>query len=363
MPDKPASERTEKATPQRMKKARDEGQIPQSQEVSSAMQIAVLLGVLALTSGGLYQWFTCQMRGGLSLQAAGAMDTAAFAELLRAKCAQCLAMLVPFLVTAGVVSVLGSVLVGGLAFCPKAIRLDLSRVSPIKGLKNLVSLRSVVKLLISIAKLTVFLAITWQYLGGRMGILLSLQWASPAGILCATGRLVLGLGIRIVAALVAIAGVDFLYQRWNHRRQLRMTRQEVKEERKQHEVSPEIKGRIHSVRLALVRKRMLHDVPGADVVVTNPTHYAVALRYEAKEMAAPQVVAKGADFLCEKIKEIARANGVPIVEKPDLARALYAAAEPGETIPETLFVVVAEILAMIYRLQKKAPALSLDTSK
>ena len=202
MSDKPASERTEKATPQRLKKARDEGQVPQSQEVSSAALIAVLLGILALTSGGLYQWFTSQMRGGLSLQVTGAMETATFADLLSTKCAQCLVMLLPFLATAAAVSVLGSVLVGGLAFSPKAIRLDLSRISPIKGLKNLVSLRSVVKLLISIAKLTIFLAITWHYIGGRMGILLSLQWASPAGILFTIARLVLGLGIRIVAALV-----------------------------------------------------------------------------------------------------------------------------------------------------------------
>ena len=362
MPEKPASERTEKATPQRLRKARAEGQTAQSQEVPSAIMIAALLVVLAVTSGGLYRWFTSQMRGGLLFQVTGPMETETFAELLGAKCAQGFVVLLPFLLTAAVVSVLGSVLVGGLAFAPKAIRLDLSRISPIKGFKNLVSLRSVVKLLIAIAKLTVFIAIAWHYLGGRMGMLLSLQWSSPVGILCTIGRLVLGLGIRIGAALAAIAGVDFLYQRWNHRRQLRMTRQEVKEERKQHEVSPEVKGRVHAVQLAMARKRMLQDVPGADVVVSNPTHYAVALRYDAKEAAAPMVVAKGADFLCEKIKEIARANGVPVIEKPELARALYAAAEPGEIIPETLFVAVAEILAMIYRLRKRAPALSLDTS-
>jgi len=120
---------------------------------------------------------------------------------------------------------------------------------------------------------------------------------------------------------------------------------------------------MRSLQMAMAQKRTLQDVPTADVVVTNPTHYAVAIRYDAAEMQAPQVVAKGSDFLCEKIKEIARANDVPIVEKPSLARALYAAAEPGEVIPEALFIAVAEILATIYRLKKQAPAMSLDTNK
>ena len=363
MAEKPASERTEQATPQRMKKARTEGQVAQSQEVPSAMMIAALILVLVLTAGQMYQWFTSQMREGLLFRLDASLSADAFGEVLCAKGAQCLIVLLPFLMAMAVASATGSILVGGLAYSPKAIRLDLSRISLIKGFKNLISLRSIVKLLIAIAKLTVFLAIAWQYISERMNVLLSLQWTSPTGTLCTIARLVLGLSIRIAVALTAIASIDFLYQRWNHRRQLRMTRQEVKEERKQHEVSPEIKGRIRSMQMAMAQKRMLQDVPDADVVVTNPTHYAVAIRYEATDMAAPRVVAKGADFMCEKIKEIARANGVPIIEKPELARALYAAAEPGEVIPETLFVAVAEILAAIYRLKKKAPPLSLDSSE
>ena len=181
------------------------------------------------------------------------MSTAVFGGLLRARGGQMLVVLVPCLLVAAAMSLLGSVMVGGLAFAPKAIRLDLSRLSPIKGFKNLVSLRSVVKLLIALVKLTVFVTIAWHYLRGRTDILLSLHWASPTGMLCAIGRLILGLGVRITAALVVIAGVDLLYQRWHYRRQLRMTRQEVKDERKQYEVSPELKGRIHSVRLAMAR--------------------------------------------------------------------------------------------------------------
>ena len=354
MADKPASERTEKPTPERLKKAREEGQFTQSQEVPSAVMIVAMLLVLVMASGTLYRWFVVQLRDGLSsFVSTGTMGAQGFSALLADKFAGCLVMLTPFMLTAAAASVAGSILVAGLAFSPKGLKLDISRISPVKGFKNLLSLRSIVKLLISIVKLIVLLTVAWKYLSARKDSLLALQWASAEGTLCVIGRLVLGLGGRIGAAMIVIASIDLLYQRWNHRRQLRMTRQEVKEERKRYEVSPEIKGRMRAIQIALARKRMLQEVPTADVVVTNPTHYAVALRYDTEEMAAPQMVAKGADFMCEKIKEIAKANNVPIVEKPELAQALFASVEPGEAIPETLFIAVAEILAMIYRLRKR----------
>ncbi len=363
MADKPASERTEQATPQRTKKARTEGQIAQSEEVPSAIMIGALILTLVLTAGHMYQWFTSQVRDGLLVTLDAPMSTETFAQVLYAKGVQCFVVLVPFLLTAAAASVIGSLMVGGWAFSPKAIRMDLSRISPLKGLKNMISLRSVVKLLLSLTKMAILLVIAWQYLASQMDTLLSLHWRSAAGTLSVASKMIVGLSVRIAVALAAIASIDFLYQRWNYRRQLRMTRQEVKEEHKEHEVSSETRGRVRSMQMAMAQKRTLQDVPTADVVVVNPTHFAVAIRYDAVEMPAPQVVAKGSDFLCEKIKEIARANGVPIIEKPELARALYAAAEPGEVIPEALFVAVAEILASIYRLKKSAPPLSRDTSE
>ncbi len=352
MAEKGASAKTEKATPERLKKARAKGQVPQSQEVPSALMIGSLLILLALMSGQLYQWFATRLSGGLSLHVSGSIDNEAFAELLHSSGAACLTVLAPFLFVAAGMSVMGSMAAGGWAFAPKAIKVDMSRISPIKGLKNLFTVKSVVKLLVSLAKLAVILVIAWQYIAGRMDSLLGLQWATPAGTLCAVAGFILGLAGRVVVALMAIACADLLYQRWNYKRELRMSRQEVKEERKQHEVAPEVKGRIRAVQMALARKRMLQDVPTADVVITNPVHFAVALRYDAGTMAAPQVVAKGADFLCRKIKEIAAEHNVPVIEKPELARTLYAAVEVGQVIPETLFITVAEVLAMIYRMRK-----------
>jgi flagellar biosynthesis protein FlhB len=363
MAEKSAAERTEEATPQRLKKARGEGQIAQSQEVPSAMILGALIIALALTAGQSYQWFASQMRDGLLFSTDRPLSSDVFGDVLYAKGVECFAVLLPILLALVMASVASSLMVAGWAYSPKAIRMDLSRVSPIKGLKNLISLKSIVKLLVSIAKMTVLLALAWHYISSRLGILLELHWSSASGVLFVAAQLIMGLGVRIIVALAAIAAIDFLYQRWNYRRQLKMTRQEVKEEHKEHEVSSEVKGRIRSLQMAMSQKRTLQEVPNADVVIANPTHFAVAIRYDSSEMPAPQVVAKGADFMCQKIKEIARESGVPVIEKPELARAIYAAVEPGEVIPEAMFVAVAEILATIYRLKKQAPALSLDTSK
>ena len=356
MAEKAASERTEKPTSERLKKAREKGQIPQSREVPSAMMIGALLVAMALMAERLFGWLTLQVSEGLSLCPAGPMDGRTFAHLLQMRATGCLAVLAPFLAAAVAASAFGSMAVGGWAFSVKALKPDLGRLSPIKGLKNLFSFRSIMQLLIATAKLAVIVAIAWHYLGSRFDVVLSLQWTTPQATLCAIGRLIFGLVARIAVALAAIALVDMLYQRWNYKRQLRMTRQEVKEERRQHEASPEVKGRIRAAQMAAARRRMLQDVPTADVVVTNPDHYAVALRYDAETMDAPQVVAKGADFLCQKIKEIARKHNVPIIERPHLARALYAAVEVDQVVPETLFVAVAEVLAMIYRMRKKNQA-------
>jgi flagellar biosynthetic protein FlhB len=186
-----------------------------------------------------------------------------------------------------------------------------------------------------------------------MAPVLRLHWATPARAVAAMAALVFGLTLRVAIGLAAIAAFDLLFQKWKHRRDLRMTRQELKEERKQYEISPELRGRIRAVQIQMARRRMLQEVPKADVVVTNPDHVAVALAYDADAMNAPRVVAKGADFLCQKVKEIARAHGVPVVHRPELARALYATVDVGQEIPETLFVAVAEVLAMIYRMHSK----------
>jgi len=357
MPDKPASERTEEATPERLKKAREEGQVPQSRELPSAIMIAALLLSLALLGGGLFAWFTGQVRDGLSVRPPEALGFTGVEGVVRQKMTSALAAAAPFLLVAAAASIFASLLSSGWAFSPKAAAIKLERISPVRGLKNLFSTRSLVRLLISLGKLIVILGIVYAYLADNLPACLALRWAEPAGALVTIGRLVLGLMGRIAIGVLVLAGIDLLYQRRKYKKDLRMTRQEVKEERKQHEVSPEVKGRIRAVQIEMVRKRMLQEVPTADVVLANPTHVAVAIRYEAKSMEAPLVVAKGGDLLCEKIKEIARTHGVPVLHRPELARTLYAAVDVGKPIPEALFVAVAEVLALIYRLRRRRTGL------
>ena len=353
MAEKPASERTEQATPERLRKAREEGNIPTSEEVPSALIIVATIVVLVFLSADLYRYFVAQMQQGLTMGLRGPMDVATYGGLFKGKAGEMLLVLAPVLVVVMLASAGASLLSGGWSVSTKPLKLDLGRINPFAGMKNLISLTSLVKLSISMVKFAVIGVVVWLYIRDRMEDLLSLSGSTPEGTLSTALRLTLGVAGRIAVAMLAIAGADLLYQRWHHKRELRMSLQEVKEERKQYELPPEVKGRMRSIQLASTRKRMMKTVPQADVVIVNPTHVAVALKYDPKRMAAPMVVGKGADFLCQTIKEIAAKHKIPIVEKPDLARALYATVEEGQPVPESLYVAVAEVLAMIFKLKKK----------
>jgi flagellar biosynthetic protein FlhB len=352
MADQPASERTEEPTPERLRKAREEGQVPQSQEVPSALLLGSLLVVGALMAYPFFSYFVHEVEKGLTTVPTGPMDTSAFHAVLGDALRGGLMILLPFLAAAGAMSIFSSAIASGLAYCPKALKFKLDRISPVKGMKNLVSKKSLVRLLVSLAKLALILLILYTFLRGCMGRLTELHWTAPAATMHRMFMLVGDLVLRVVLALVALAVIDWLWQRHSYRKQLRMTRQEVKEERKQYEQSSEVKGRIRSIQVAMARKRMLNEVASADVVVTNPTHFAVALRYDSLNMKAPEVVAKGADFMAARIREVARENGVPVIERPPLARALYTTVDAGQAIPESLFVAVAEVLAMIYEMRR-----------
>jgi len=352
MAEKPASERSEKPTPDRLRKARREGKVPQSTEVSSALMISTLLIVLFVGGSKLYGALAAEVRAGVSLSLPARGD-ADLPGRLQATGERLMVIVLPFLLSALTVSLLSSLLVSGWACATKAVSPDPNRISPATGFKNLFSVRMPVQLLFSLVKLTLILAAVYTYLQGRMETCLSLRWATPGQTLLTIATLVAGLTVRIIVVLLAVGLADALFQRWKHRRDLRMTRQEVKEEVKEHEVSPHVRSRIRSLQMSMARRRMLKEVPAADLVLVNPTHVAVALKYDAAAMDAPKVVAKGADFIAEKIRAVAAAHDVPIVRKPELARTLYETVELDQFIPESLFVAVAEVLAMIYRLRRK----------
>ena len=353
MPEQPAAERTEQPTPRRLKKARDKGRVPQSQELTSIVTLLVLVAMVALLAPNLLKWFMVQIRQGMLCENGIFADSGSFSDFFGRKTIDSILIICPILVALFAGSVIAGVAISGLNFAPKAINLKFNRLNPVEGLGKLVNARSLVKLLVSILKLFFVSLIVWFYLKNKLDVLADLRWAWSGQILAVIMKIILGLMIRVGIALMVIAIADAFYQKWKYIKELKMTRQELKEERKDTEGSPEVKGRIRKVQLGMAMKRMLQEVPKASVVLVNPTHVAVALRYEAKTMEAPVMVAKGADHLAEKIREIARAYGVPIVRRPELARTIYSTVGPGNPIPESLYVAVAEVLAMIYRLRHR----------
>lgn len=353
MADKPASEKTEQATPERLRKAREKGQVAQSQEVPSAIITGGVLVILALNGPAMLGWFRKMLAEALLTPTATTDSQGVFCDFLRTRGMESLVIIMPFLIICGVLSMASSVAISGLTFSPKVLKIDWSKVNPIKGFKNIISAKAVVRLIMSLLKMSVLGTICYLYIQDETLAIVHLRWASPAQAIVGIAGLILGLMTRVVVALFVIGGIDYVYQKWTHSKDMRMTRQEVKEERKQYEGSPEIKRKVRMIQMAMTSKRMLQAVPSADVVITNPTHFAVALQYDRKTMASPIVLAKGPDLLAQRIKGIAREHGVPIVERPALARSLYAAVEVGQPIPSNLFVAVAEVLAMIVRLRKK----------
>ncbi|MHC4060546.1 MAG: flagellar biosynthesis protein FlhB [Planctomycetota bacterium] len=351
MADQPAAEKTEQPTPKRLEKARAKGQVPQSQELPSAVTLLVLVTAVALLAPSLMGWLVLQMKEGMSGQAGVFTDSTTFINFVNAKIVDSMIVIGPILAVLFAASVCACVSISGLNFAPEAVSLKWNIISPVTGLQKLIDTRSLVRLVLSIFKLFFVGLIVWLYLRSRLDTFAALRWAWSAQIVAVIGKVILGLMIRVGIALLAIAVADALYEKWKYVKDLKMTRQEVKEERKDTEGSPEIKGRIRRIQFEMAMRRISAEVPKATVVLVNPTHVAVALRYEAKTMEAPVVVAKGADHLAEKIREIARAYGVPVVRRPELARTIYSTVEPGGFIPETLYVAVAEVLALIYRLR------------
>ena len=353
MPERPAAERTEQPTPRRLDRARKKGNLPQSQELTNIVSLLILIVAVALTAPSLMRWAVLQIENGMSCENGVFADTSSFLNFTGAKIIDSILIMCPVLAAILVGSITAGIAVSGLSFSPQALRLKFDQLNPMEGLRRLVNARSMVRLLASILKLLFISFIVWYYLQSRLNTLAALRWSWSEQMLNVIAKTAFGLLIRICLALLVIAVADAFYQKWKYTQELKMTRQEVKQERKETEGSPEVKGRIRRLQIEIATRRIMEEVPKASVVLVNPTHVAVALRYDARTMNAPIMVAKGADHIAEKIREIARAYGVPIISRPELARTIYATVKPGKPIPEKLYVAVAEVLALIYRLRHK----------
>lgn len=342
-----ATERTEQPTPRRLEEARQSGRIPRSTDLTAA--VALLGGLLLLKAlgpglGGELLELVRMVGDASDVRAAGLSD---WTTRLIWRCGLAVG---PFLLLLVVTAVAGCVVQSGVPLAWKRLVPKLNHLNPLNGLRRLWSLQSLTRLAMSVLKMVLIAAVAYFTIAGDVRAMLAAGALEPAGVLRAGGELVLKLALRVALLLLALALLDYGYQRWEWWRNLKMTRQEVRDELKNMEGDPQMRARRRRVQSQLALQRLRVDVPRADVVVTNPSEYAVALQYDEATMRAPRVVAKGADWMALRIRQIAQECRIPVVQRPPLARALYAAVEVGREIPPTFYRAVAEVLAYVYQL-------------
>jgi flagellar biosynthetic protein FlhB len=352
MAESPGQERTERATAKRRMEARKQGQVALSREVPSALILIAVLGVFYFAGSRVLEDLTRlfgEFFGQLHTTRLRTVNDAA--ALISALFRSCLLLLSPMVLPLLVAGVAGNILQIGFEIHAEPLAPKLSKLNPLAGLKRIVSMRGLVELVKSLVKVLFIGAIAWSVVSGYLADFPTLMRRDIAGIWEFTHTAAYRILFYVCLATVVLAVLDYAYQRWQHEENLKMTKQEIRDERKQTEGDPQIKSRIRSLQRQAAYHRMIAEVPTADVVITNPTHLAIALRFDPAEMNAPQVVAKGADHVAARIRDIAREHGVPLVENKPLAQSLYRLADPGDYIPVELYRAVAEVLAYVYRLK------------
>ena len=351
MAEESGQERTEEPTPKRQADSKKKGQIARSRDFNTMAIVAMAAAALLMMGGSFSDGLSQLMIQGLTPTRAQIFDKMQVADIFLDSILDALTIIAPFLAIMFIVALTAPVLIGGWAFSWESIQPKFSKLNPISGIKKMFSLKSLVELIKTMAKFVLVTAVAVAVLWSQSDSFLQLgnqnikTAFANAGDLFSTGFMLLSI------ALIMIAAIDVPFQIWDHMRQMRMTLQEVKDEMKDSEGRPEVKGKIRQLQREMSERRMLEDVPQADVVITNPEHYAIALKYDQEKGKAPVVVAKGVDFIAASIRKVAIHNDVTLVEAPPLARAIFYNAEIGDEIPESLYLAVAQILAYVFHLK------------
>ncbi len=345
-------ERTEPASPQRLKQAREDGQVARSQELNTFALLATVGVSIWVLGGQLLSGLTGLMRSGLTLSAEDGFRADQMVRLLGRHGSTGFMAIAPVLAAALLAALVAPLLLNGWLFALKPLRPDFSRLNPLTGFGRIFSAHGLVELVKALSKVFVVGGIATLVIWESLDAVLSLSQETTAGAATHAARLVGWTLILMVVGTALIAAIDVPYQLWNHQRKLRMSRAELKREAKESEGDPQIKARIRSLQREAARKRMMAEVPKADVVITNPTHYSVALSYKENAARAPRIVAKGRDLTAVRIRELAREHRIPVVEAPPLARALYRHVDLDDEIPEALYTAVAEVLAYVFQLRR-----------
>lgn len=351
-------EKTEPATPKRRSKAREEGQVAKSQDLTAASILLTGLFGLYLTAmlgkGTLLAMFTNVIEHlGSSLM----FDDAWWARPVREGAGTFFLIWFPLALACFIVTIVVLLRQVKFKLSAKPLELKFDKFNPVKGMKKIISARSIIEMLKGLAKAGLLMFMLYRFIMNEQAEFMSIMLFPMEVGASHMMTKIWGLGVRMALVLLLIGFIDYGYQKWSFEKSIRMSKQDIKDEHKQSEGDPMIKSKIRQKQRELARSRMMSDVPKADVVVTNPTHVAVAIQYDANTMQAPVVLAKGVDFIAMKIRGIAEEHKIPIVEDPPLARLLLAEVEIGESIPQEMYRAVAEVLAFVYRLKnKRAPA-------
>jgi flagellar biosynthetic protein FlhB len=346
-------EKTEQPTEKRLEDARKKGQVAKSKELPLCLMILFTsIFLYFVTSHGFQEMFKVYVSYvrniNLDINASNIYGILSFGAY------RWMWIMMPLFALLIVIAIAGNVLQTGFMWSTEAMQFKFEKINPLNGMKKLFSKRSAVEVLKSILKIAILSCIAYSIIRNELPTILSLPGKDTGMIATYLGTTCFYLAIKVGVVFLFIVVLDFLYQKWQHKKDLMMTHQEVKEEFKEREGNPLVKSRIRSLQREMARRRMIEDVKTADVIVTNPTHFAIGLKYQFGAMPAPKIVAKGAGFVAEKIKEVARLHGVALIENKPIARALFYAVKVGDYIPEQFYVIVAELLAEVYRQRNKA---------
>lgn len=349
-----AGEKTEKATPKKRQDSRKKGQVLKSPDVTSAIVLLAVFLFLFFSAGfmreRLFTFFYQTFNRYILIDTFSVdMIMQIYSDVLL----EAGLLVLPIMLISVVAGIAGNVFQFGLLFTTEPLKLDLKKLDPIKGLKRIFSVKAIIELIKSVLKISLIGSVTFVILWMNLEEVLSLSFKSPWDTLSTIAFLTAMMGIAASFVLLFVSILDYFYQRYDYEKNLKMSKQDIKDEYKNSEGDPIVKSRIKQRQREMAMRRMMQEVPKADVVITNPTHYAIALKYEDGEMDAPIVIAKGADFIAQKIKLIAKENEIVMVENRDLARGMYGQVEIGDRIPDEFFRAVAEILAYVYRVKRK----------
>ncbi len=350
-----SGDKTEKATPKKRRKAREEGQVLQSREMTSAIVLLCLFITIKVAGSFMYEqiYEYFEMIFNDYQKISDLFTINGITKLSIGIILRFVKIVAPIFIVALITGIASGYAQVGFLFTTKTLSFKFSRISPLNGFKKIFSLRSVTELVKSILKIVIIGYIGYSYLIDEASNILSAMDMDVISIAAYIGITSMNVAIRMCIVMLVLGVFDYGYQWWEYEKNLKMSKQEIKQEHKESEGNPEVKGKIRQKQRQMALRRMLQDIPKADVVITNPTHFAVAVKYDPKVSDAPTVVAKGQDYIALRIKEIAKENKVEIVENKPLARTLYSAVEIGERIPPELFQAVAEVLAFVYGLKNK----------